>query len=112
LGTAGFVGVISWRLKNARAFLQASLILFGLHSVGYFLGGQVMHWVLNAAGSGLLSGVSKPTLFVVAKLAWGLLYGLGFGAGIGYAFYAVQKKRRLESLNKGTIGPDWTNRPV
>jgi hypothetical protein len=112
LGTAGFIGVISWRLKNARAFLQASLILFGLHSVGYFLGGQVMHWVLNAAGAGLLSGVSKPTLFVVAKLAWGLLYGLGFGAGIGYAFYAVQKKRRLESLNKGTIGPDWTNRPV
>jgi hypothetical protein len=27
---------------------------------------------------------------VAAKLSWGLLYGLGFGAGIGYAFNKLQ----------------------
>jgi hypothetical protein len=26
----------------------------------------------------------------VGKFAWGLLFGLGFGAGIGYAFHSAQ----------------------
>jgi hypothetical protein len=93
LGTAAFVGVISWRLHNARDLIQTSLVVFALHSAGYFLGGQMMHWLLTSAGSGLLSGLSRPTLLVVAKLAWGLLYGLGFGAGIGYGFHAVAMQK-------------------
>jgi len=93
LGTAAFVAVISWRLQGAGSFIQTSLIVFALHSAGYFLGGQMLHWLLGPGGSALLSGLSKPALLVVAKLAWGLLYGLGFGAGIGYAFHAVQKEK-------------------
>ena len=93
LGTAAFVGVISWRLHNFRGFLQTSLIVFVLNSAGYFLGGQVMHWLLGPGGSAIFSGFSKPGLLVVAKLVWGLLYGLGFGAGIGYVFHAVQRKK-------------------
>ena len=93
LGTAGFVGILSWRLHNSRGFIQTSLIVFVLHSAGYFLGGQIMHWLLGAAGSGLLSGLSRPTLLIVAKFMWGLVYGVGFGAGIGYALHAIQKKK-------------------
>jgi hypothetical protein len=100
LGAAAFVGVISWRLHNARGLFQTSLIVFGLHSAGYFLGGQVTHWLLSPAGSTLLSGLSKPTQLIVAKLAWGLFYGLGFGAGIGYAFHAVQKKRATSTAGR------------
>jgi hypothetical protein len=92
LGTATFVGVVSWRLHNFRGYFQTTLIVFALNSAGYFLGGKLMHWLLGPGGSTVFSGLSKPDLLVVAKLAWGLLYGLGFGAGIGYAFYASQKK--------------------
>jgi hypothetical protein len=92
LGTAAFVGVVSWRLNNFRGYLQTTLIVFALNSAGYFLGGQAMHWLLGPGGSTMFSGASKPDLLVVAKLAWGLLYGFGFGAGIGYSFHAVQKK--------------------
>jgi hypothetical protein len=93
LGSAVFVGVMSWRMRNARGFVQTILIVFALNSAGYFLGGKMMHWVLGPGGSALFTGLSKANLAVVGKLAWGLLYGLGFGAGIGYGFYAVQIKR-------------------
>ena len=89
-GAIAFVGVVSWRLHNFHGFLVTSLIVFGLNATGYFLGGQLLHWLLGPTGSAMFNGLSKPNLMVVAKLAWGLLYGLGFGAGIGYAFHAVQ----------------------
>jgi hypothetical protein len=92
-GTAAFVAVVSWRLQNFKGFLQTSLVVFALNSAGYFLGGKMMHWLLGATGSALFSELSKPDLMIVAKLGWGLLYGLGFGAGIGYAFYSVQKTK-------------------
>jgi hypothetical protein len=92
LGTAALVGVLSWRFQNGSRFVQTSLIVFVLHSAGYFLGGLLTHWLLAATGSALLSGLSKPGILVVAKLAWGVLYGLGFGAGIGYAFHTAQNK--------------------
>lgn len=90
LGCAAFVGIVSWRLRNARGWVQTSLILFALNSAGYFLGGQLFHWLLGPAGSTIFGGLSRPGLLIVAKLAWGFLYGLGFGAGIGYAFHAAQ----------------------
>jgi len=92
-GATAFVAVVSWRLRNFGGFVQTSFIVFGLNAVGYFLGGQIFHWVLGDTGSAMFSGLSKPNLMIVAKLAWGLLYGLGFGAGIGYAFHAVQKTK-------------------
>lgn len=96
-GTIGFVAVVSWRFRNARGFVQTSLVVFVLNSMGYFLGGTSMHWLLGPSGSSMFSGLSKPSLIVMAKLAWGLLYGLGFGAGIGYAFHTLQRRKASES---------------
>jgi hypothetical protein len=90
LGSAAFVAVTNWRIGNARGFIRTTLVMLALHSAGYFLGGKSMRWVLVTGGSGLFSGLSKAGLHVMAKLAWGLVYGLGFGAGIGYAFQAAQ----------------------
>jgi hypothetical protein len=51
-----------------------------------------MHWITGPMGSAMLTGVSKAQISVIAKLSWGLLYGLGFGVGIGYAFRTFQHK--------------------
>jgi hypothetical protein len=93
LGTAAFVAVTGWSFRNYRGSLKAILILFGLHSAGYFLGGRLMYWLAGPTGSAMLVGVSRHGVSVLAKLAWGLLYGLGFGAGIGYAFHIFQHER-------------------
>lgn len=100
LGSTAFVGIASWRLRNTRGLVQTSLIVFGLNCAGYFLGGRLMHWLLGPTGSAMLGGLSKPGLLILAKLAWGLVYGLGFGAGIGYAFYAVQQRPCAQSEAK------------
>lgn len=87
LGTAAFAAAAGWRLRYFRSFGKVMLVLFGLHSAGYFVGGQLMRWLLHSAGSHLLHGLSKAQLLAMAKLSWGLAYGLGFGAGIGYVFH-------------------------
>src|SRR5690348_6542500 len=49
LGTAAFAGVIGWRLQCLRSFGKVMLVLFALHSAGYFVGGQLMRWELSPA---------------------------------------------------------------
>lgn len=78
-GTAAFAAVSGALLGNLRPFLKVALVLFVSHSAGYFLGGPAYEAV-------------KGEWRVPAILAWGLLHGLGFGAGIGYAFHAFQRK--------------------
>jgi hypothetical protein len=55
--------------------------LFVLNSAGYFIGGIFEGPLMHA----------NPLL---AKLQWGLCYGLGFGAGLGSAFYFCQSRAR------------------
>ncbi len=76
-GSVAFVVVVEGMLKNWRALPLAALVMFAGHSAGYFAGEKICYASLHSAGS---------------ELAWGLLYGLGFGAGIGYAFWATQRR--------------------
>jgi hypothetical protein len=94
MGTTAFVTICGWRLGNYRGFAKAIVVLFVLHSAGYFLGGKLMYWIAGPNGSALLNGLSKNGISISAKLSWGLLYGLGFGAGIGYTFHTLQTERR------------------
>ena len=78
-GCFAFALVLGWSLGNLKRSCLAGLVLFVTHSAGYFLGGP-LHYK------------SGPNLQLVGILGWGLLYGLGFGAGIGYAFHTLQKR--------------------
>jgi hypothetical protein len=54
-------------------------------------------FLLNAAGY-FIGGVCEETLFpyngLAARLSWGVCYGIGFGAGLGVAFYLCQADAR------------------
>jgi hypothetical protein len=60
------------------AIRKSVLTLVALHSLGYFAGGF------------LYRGFAAPA----GMLLWGFAYGLGFGAGIGYALYVCQEQVR------------------
>jgi hypothetical protein len=49
-----------------------------------------------------LFGAAERTL-VIAKLAWGFFHGLGMGAGLGFAFYQVQKLIRSEAPKTDSV---------
>ena len=77
LGCAAFSGVLAWRLGSWRGLGLAMLILFVTHSAGYFAG----EWLYYGSGK-----------TAVDRLLWGVLYGLGFGAGIGHHYWQLQQK--------------------
>lgn len=82
--------------------LKVILALFLLNSAGYFLGGWIEDALVQACEcSGQISPAS-PTTMLIAKLQWGVCYGLGLGAGLGLAFYFCQKEARriLSSENR------------
>jgi hypothetical protein len=83
-GTVAF-GLVAAAILGGWRFLPvAILVLFVGHSAGYFLGAPICYSQLK----------TRPEL---GMLAWGLFYGLGFGAGIGFAFHALQQASRSET---------------
>ena len=76
-GSAAFCVVLSAWLKAWRELLLCTTVLFIAHSAGYF------------AGSWSYFQLRREHA-VVAALAWGFFYGLGMGAGLGFAFHQMR----------------------
>ena len=91
-GCAVFAWIVGKRLGATSGFLSAIAILILCHSAGYFLGGKVFSMVRNPPA--LFEGWPRQDILTVAKFAWGLFYGLGFGAGIGYVFHIFQQPKK------------------
>lgn len=80
-GTAAFAVVACLVLRHPRVIPKVAIALFIGHSLGYFLGGPI-HYTM------------KGELGTLGRLLWGLVYGVGFGAGIGYCFHAAQAEAK------------------
>jgi hypothetical protein len=89
LGCAAFALVLGKQLGAREGFCKVILFLIVTHSAGYFLGGKV--FLMARHPPAFLASLSKDQIWTLAKLMWGLFYGLGFGAGMGYAFDVFQK---------------------
>ena len=74
-GSFAFCVVLAAAFRVWPSLLVSTLVLFAGHSAGYFLG-----------------GLAYQRVSVLPQIAWGLFYGLGTGAGIGYAFYKAQRR--------------------
>lgn len=75
--------------------VKVILALFVLNSVGYFIGG-VLETNMLAMPSVTVLGftLSDAAQRMVAKMQWGVWYGIGLGAGLGVAFHLCQAKAR------------------
>ncbi len=68
------------------------LVLFLAHSAGYFAGDMLYKALAHPPLA--VAGLTKAQAALAGRLGWGLCYGLGFGAGIGYAFSVMQRLGR------------------
>lgn len=97
-GAAVMGGIFARGFRARGAVFQISIVLFLVNAAGYFAG-EWAHDLVRALRQGNASGIVLPdsTRAWLSKAAWGVCYGLGFGAGIGYAFHACQAevRRRL-----------------
>ena len=94
------MGWILARGFGSREMVKIVAVLFILNSLGYFIGGVVEGGVMGMKSLSLLgSPVPRRTQGLIAMLLWGVFYGFGFGAGLGWAFYLCQARAR-ELLGK------------
>lgn len=75
-GSAAFAFIVCLMLRRLGPWLAGALVLFAAHSAGYFIGGELYY---------------PSKRLPLDMLTWGLIYGLGFGAGIGFVFWAAQR---------------------
>jgi hypothetical protein len=77
------------------ALARIVAVLLALNAAGYFLG-DAIEGVLLRAKEVPLPGftLSGAALLLAMKVLWGVCFGLGLGAGLGYAFHAAQEKAR------------------
>jgi hypothetical protein len=80
-GTLAMGVILALAFDAGRRIVTVVAALFLLNAAGYFIG-----------------GVCEEALFVynglAARLSWGVCYGIGFGAGLGLAFYLCQAEAR------------------
>ena len=80
-GTALMGAILALAFDHPRAMPKAILALFLLNTIGYYAGQKL---------EGML-GVGHRH---AAQFLWGACYGIGFGAGLGAAFYFCQERVR------------------
>ena len=94
-GMAVMGAILSHGFAARGAAWKIIAALFVANAAGYFVG----EWAHNAVlalkdGNALGLVLERATRATLSKAAWGLFYGLGFGAGIGFAFHGCQAKAR------------------
>ena len=97
----GAIVAAAFSAKNA--VLRVITFLIVTHAAGYFLGEWLYEFCNSPTGDELLGRVlSNSARAILSKMTWGAAYGLGLGAGLGYAFYASQEevRARLNALRE------------
>lgn len=94
-GIVAMGALLALGFKAVHAVLKVAVALLVGNIVGYFIGEWAYNGI-NALNEGNVTGIvlERQTRSILSKTAWGLCYGLGFGAGIGFAFHACQAKAR------------------
>jgi hypothetical protein len=82
LGGTIFVVICAWRFGRPSQLLFTCLLFVVTHALGYFAGEFAMAWCQTQAW---------PKSF--GMWAWGLCYGVGFGAGLGYVVAVCQRTK-------------------
>ena len=91
--------VMGWMMARAfdarDATVKIITILFVSNTLGYFIGGWVEGGVMGMKEMTLFGAtVPKRMQMRAAMLLWGVCYGIGFGAGLGWAFHRCQAGAR------------------
>ncbi len=100
LGCLVFVAISALRLGRppGQGLLLAGVVFFVAHTAGYFAGGRAMAHFMGAARQAPARSDERARWSRMAKLSWGVCYGLGFGAGLGCLYPVLQRAPRKSQM--------------
>jgi hypothetical protein len=95
LGLTAFGWIVAAAFGATAAAPRAILALILLNAAGYYAGG-LAYADIGARREWEILGTTlgRRECVLIARLSWGLFYGLGFGAGLGIALYLCQANVR------------------
>jgi hypothetical protein len=94
-GTAAMGWVLARAFDAKGAAVKVIGAMFLLNAIGYFTGGWSEAAVIRMRDMSVFGSVlSRSMQGMLAKLLWGVCYGVGFGAGLGLAFHFCQERTR------------------
>lgn len=108
-GVAVMGGIVAGGFGAGNMVLKVIGTLFLTNAAGYFIGEWAYSFIKTLPEGNATGLVLSPSARASgSKIAWGLFYGLGFGAGIGLAFYICQTevRRRLSACKAKAPVPE------
>jgi len=94
-GTALMGWILATAFEARGSIVKVVAALFVLNALGYFIGGWFEGCLIPMKECSIMSiPLAKPTQVMIAKLQWGVCYGIGLCAGLGLAFYFCQASAR------------------
>ncbi len=88
LGLLVLVTIMKKAYSLAMTRMAGVALVFLFHTVGYYLGGFAYEALQGRGAYPITLDASAPTIRTIARLAWGVGYGLGLGSGILAFFHA------------------------
>lgn len=90
-GTAMMAVMFGIAFEAKSRIADVAAVLFASNALGYFVGGWIEGYLSHQSAVNVAGIVLEGNALVVfMKYMWAVCYGLGLGAGLGYAFYACQ----------------------
>jgi hypothetical protein len=91
IGTILMSNVFGFVFDAKTRIAGVAAILFASNALGYFVGGWIEGYLSHQTEFGAAGiALSGASLAIFMKYMWAICYGVGFGAGLGYAFYTCQ----------------------
>jgi len=99
VGLLAGTALMGWMLAVAfdarHQVLKVIAVLFLLNTAGYFIGGCAQGSIMSMKELTIFGiEISRKARMTTAMFSWGVFYGIGFGAGLGWAFHLCQDRVR------------------
>ncbi len=84
IGIFALVTILKKWMRFRFPFTGVFATMFFWHTLGYYTGGFAYDCLQGRGPFGIDLDATRTQIATLARLSWGLFYGLGFGAGLSY----------------------------
>ncbi len=82
LGLLTIIAILRRETTSTRPLLTATAVVFLWHTLGYYTGGLTYQALQGRGQLGIQLPFEPNSIVTLARLSWGLFFGLGFGIGL------------------------------